>query len=703
MTQDNPQIALARQIIETTDTHLFLTGKAGTGKTTFLRRLRQDKPKRMVVLAPTGIAAINAEGVTIHSFFQLSFAPFFPGAQMPQNNTFAINKQKMRLIRSLDLLVIDEISMVRADLLDAVDATLRRIRRNTQPFGGVQLLLIGDLQQLAPVVREDEWPMLSRYYDTPFFFSSQALRRTHYVTVELTKVYRQSDQHFLNLLNAIREGRADNQVLQQLNTRCLPADAPSPYQDAVRLVTHNHQAQAINQAELAKLSGKEYTYAAKVEGKFPETSFPVDEALTLKEGARVMFVKNDVNKTYFNGMLGNVIAIGERNFTVQPVDTEKEPIIVHPERWENTRYGLDEKTGEIKEIVEGTFVQFPIKPAWAITIHKSQGLTFDHVEIDASAAFAAGQTYVALSRCRTLEGIVLSRPLTPDAIIADEKVTAFQSQARAEEVTHERLNQMRNEYALHLLTELFTFIKERAALAGIHRQFEEHLYRTYSRTSQRCEAEVKLFDAHVVNVSSTFHRQYSQLIALAGGDLSDSALQERVKKGSAYFADRLELLRDFVRETDVEVDNREVRQRITTLRQELSAELSLHTRLLRFVAKEGLVTKEYLSLRARLLIEQDREADPKSARQGKTTHQRTDKISVPEEVTNQALYKRLLQWRRDKAEELSVPAYVVLQTKAIIAMANAQPQTREDLAKIPYFGKASMERYGEELLSILAE
>ena len=234
MTQDNPQIALARQIIETTDTHLFLTGKAGTGKTTFLRRLRQDKPKRMVVLAPTGIAAINAEGVTIHSFFQLSFAPFFPGAQMPQNNTFAINKQKMRLIRSLDLLVIDEISMVRADLLDAVDATLRRIRRNTQPFGGVQLLLIGDLQQLAPVVREDEWPMLSRYYDTPFFFSSQALRRTHYVTVELTKVYRQSDQHFLNLLNAIREGRADNQVLQQLNTRCLPAGAPSPYQDAVR-------------------------------------------------------------------------------------------------------------------------------------------------------------------------------------------------------------------------------------------------------------------------------------------------------------------------------------------------------------------------------------------------------------------------------------------------------------------------------------
>ena len=378
--ENNPELQLAWQFIENTGTHLFLTGKAGTGKTTFLRKLKELSPKRMVVLAPTGIAAINANGGTIHSFFQLSFAPFVPETTFNSAQThYRFSKEKRNIIRSMDLLVIDEISMVRADLLDAVDAALRRYRNRDKPFGGVQLLMIGDLQQLAPVVKDSEWELLNKYYDTPYFFASRALKQTSYVTIELKKVYRQSDTFFLSLLNKIRENKADDEVLNELNRRCHPGFHPSKEEGYIRLTTHNYQAQQVNDRELASLLGRAYRFRAVVEKNFPEYSYPADEVLILKEGAQIMFLKNDTSpeKKYYNGMIGEVISVDETTIMVCGKGSTNQFRLL-PEEWTNCKYVLNEETKEITEEVEGTFKQYPVRLAWAITIHKSQGLTFDN-------------------------------------------------------------------------------------------------------------------------------------------------------------------------------------------------------------------------------------------------------------------------------------------------------------------------------------
>ena len=396
---ENPELKTAWEIIANTDTHLFLTGKAGTGKTTFLRDLREKLPKRMVVLAPTGIAAINAQGVTIHSFFQLNFGPQIPGT-MQQNKRFQFRKQKVQLIRSLDLIVIDEISMVRADVLDAIDDVLRRYRDHSRPFGGVQMLMIGDMQQLAPVAKEDEWRLLSPHYATPYFFSSKALQSTDFVTVELKHVYRQNDPVFLDILNKVRTNTADDATLKRLNERYIPDFSPRNEEGYIRLMTHNYQADAVNRQKLEELDTLPYNYEAAVEGDFPEMAYPTEKDLMLKTGAQVMFVKNDssIQKAFYNGMLGEVVEMTDKVITVRSLDGG-DIIEVGHERWENTKYSLDDNTKEIKEEVVGTFSQFPLKAAWAITIHKSQGLTFEHAIIDVQHSFAHGQTYVALSRC----------------------------------------------------------------------------------------------------------------------------------------------------------------------------------------------------------------------------------------------------------------------------------------------------------------
>lgn len=701
---DNPQIDLARKIIETTDTHLFLTGRAGTGKTTFLRRLRTDLPKRMVVLAPTGIAAINAEGVTIHSFFQLPFAPYVPGVKMAEKRSFSMTKQKIKLIQSIDLLVIDEISMVRADLLDAVDNALRKHRHDNRPFGGVQLLMIGDLQQLSPVVKDEEWAMLKQYYETPYFFSSRALKSTNYVTVELEKVYRQTDNHFLALLNQVREGNATAQVLEQLNTRYVPQFVPTKKEGFIRLVTHNYQAHEINARELEKLSEKPYVYKAKLKGKFPEMSFPTDEELTLKLGAQVMFVKNDVNKHYFNGMIGEIVEINNDGFKVRPSNLPQKLIDVHPEEWQNSRYGLDEQTKEIKEIVEGTFTQYPVKLAWAITIHKSQGLTFEHVMIDASGAFAHGQTYVALSRCKTLEGIVLTTAIPATAIIADKNIENFNVEMRNRSVNTETLNAMRQAYGLHLLTDLFTFNKERIALAAYTRLLQMNLSGMYAETIRDVEQRLNAFDLNVMNVAGRFHAQYQQMLAENDGDVEDTMLQERIRKGAMYFADRLYEVRELIHSTTLDIDNAEVSKRINASKKELYDLICLHIHLLVFVSEDGFSVSSYLHQRAKVMLEQGEEKDKKvessiaTSRRGSSDN---EKYAVPAEVKNAQLYYRLKTWRSQRASELKLPVYMVVNTKALMAMANYVPCDTKSLAKIPFFGKTGMHKFGADILDLI--
>lgn len=699
-TSDNPQIERAREIVCFTNAHLFLTGKAGTGKTTFLRRLREELPKRMVVLAPTGIAAINARGVTIHSFFQLSFAPFVPGTSYAGQNNYKMSKQKIKLIQSLDLLVIDEISMVSADLLDAVDASLRRWRQSSQPFGGVQLLLIGDLQQLAPVVKDDEWQMLRQYYETPFFFSSHALQETSYVTVELTKVYRQQDEDFLSLLNSVREGRADKDVLNRLNTRYISNFRPAKEDGYVQLVTHNYQAQQINERKLSELSGTPMHFQAVVSGKFPEMSFPTDFSLTLKVGAQVMFVKNDLEKRYFNGMIGEVTGITEKGFSVRPNGLASS-IEVAPEEWTNTRYGLDEKTKEIKEIVEGTFRQYPVKLAWAITIHKSQGLTFERVMINASGAFAHGQTYVALSRCKTLEGIVLTSPIPEKAIIIDRSVARYSESMRKGGIDESQVIRLRQKYGGDLLTDLFCFQKERQQMGGLVRIFQEFLYGLYPQHTHQYEAVQAEFDRNVMGVAARFHEQYQTLLQQSGGTLAAPLLQERIVKGAAYFTAKLYELRRIIGHTRLEVDNKEVSKRLQTGLRDMMQVLRTHIALLEFVENSGFSVNEFLNHRAKVLLGNDNIQKDDSALHAMETEKKEETYEVPTEIENPTLYYRIINWRKQKARELSIPVSSTVVTKAVIALANYAPTTMAELRRIPKLGKKSIANFGVELIEII--
>ena len=599
----NVERELAHKIIEHTHTNLFLTGRAGTGKTTFLRQLREESHKRMVVLAPTGIAAINAGGVTIHSFLQLPFGMYIPGSRF-SNEQFRFSNRKRKLIRSLDLIVIDEISMVRADLLDCMDAALRRLRTDPRPFGGVQLLMIGDLQQLPPVVREEDRETLMKYYDSEFFFSSRALKQTPFVTIELQKVYRQTDQEFLALLNAVRDNRADDRILQQLNARYLP-DFKASGATYVRLVTHNHQADHINAQEMAQLAATEKDFRATVEGTFPESSYPAAEVLTLKRGAQVMFIKNDssVEHRYYNGMLGEITDLSDNTVTVRPNDSAEE-IEVGMETWQNSRFTLNEKTNEIEEVVDGTFKQIPLRLAWAITVHKSQGLTFERAIIDVQSAFSHGQAYVALSRCKTLEGMVLSAPIPREAIIQDASVVQF-SHAMAEQVPNEsEVAAMERNYFFGLMTELFDFGQLLILFDALLRLLQEHFYKRIPATLQDCQNQRLLLQQKMVAVALQFRPQFETLIALHDDYATHEHLAERVEKGARYFLTEVKAMQHFMRQLSVPTENKTVGTRVMNTIKDIKDLLHLKKRLLTDVALEGFSVVKYQQVRAIASIEE---------------------------------------------------------------------------------------------------
>lgn len=423
MERGNFELDVARFIVEKTDMSLFLTGKAGTGKTTFLREVVRYTKKKCIVLAPTGIAAVNAGAMTIHSFFQFGLGPFVQGVIEPKSD-FRINKSKLELIRHLQLLIIDEVSMVRADLMDHIDVELRRIRRNSKPFGGVQLLMIGDLQQLPPIAHGGEDELLRQYYKTLYFFSSAALKSMKYGCIELKNVYRQTDRHFIDILNHARNCTLTSQDISDLNARYVPGFSPMPEDGYIRLMTHNRQVDYVNETEMEKLDSKPYTFEAAVTGTFPEESYPTADSLTLKKGAQVMFIKNDPERRFINGTLGEVKSIDKNSIAVRLAESGT-VIDVEPMEWQNIRYQFDEESKEISSKQIGRFKQYPLKAAWAITVHKSQGLTFDKAIIDVHAAFSPGQAYVALSRCRTLDGLVLSSPVSASVFMRDNAVDAY--------------------------------------------------------------------------------------------------------------------------------------------------------------------------------------------------------------------------------------------------------------------------------------
>lgn len=458
--------------INQTNRNVFLTGKAGTGKTTLLKEIIETTHKNTVVVAPTGIAALNAGGVTIHSLFQLPFAGFLPTHNQPpqigenvrfeNRNTlrrhFKMGKVKQDVIRNIELLIIDEVSMLRADVLDAMDFMLQSVRRNDEPFGGVQVLFIGDLLQLPPVVRQEDWNVLKNYYSGMFFFHSHVIQQNPLLYIELDKIYRQTEQKFINVLNNLRNNRISNEDVQLLNQYVKPDFDIKKNQGYITLTTHNAKADNINNQALRDLKGDSFKYYADIVDDFPEKIYPIEEELELKVGAQIIFIKNDLSyeKRYFNGKMGIIHSLSEKEIVVH-FPEENKFIEVEKYEWENIKYSVNENSKDIKEEVLGTFTHYPIKLAWAITVHKSQGLTFDKAVLDVSQVFVSGQAYVALSRLRSLDGLVLLKPMQLNGITNDTSVMDYSKNKTEKETLKQELDIQTKKYIHHCITKAFSW------------------------------------------------------------------------------------------------------------------------------------------------------------------------------------------------------------------------------------------------------
>lgn len=598
----NNELKTAWEFVEMTGRSVFLTGKAGTGKTTFLREVVENSSKRVVVVAPTGIAAINAGGVTIHSFFQLPLHPFIPGSKI--ESKFAFSKEKRSIIKTIDILVIDEISMVRSDLLDAVDSVLRRFRDRTKPFGGVQLLMIGDLQQLTPVVTDEEADLLRQYYPTPYFFGSRALAKIDYVTIELKEVYRQQDESFIRILNDVRKGFPSMETINTLNSRYIPDFQPDQDEGYIRLVTHNNMANAYNEQQLEQIDEPLHCFDAQISGTFPEYSYPTDVRLELKTGAQVMFVKNDpsAEKRYYNGKIGHVVEILDDVILVQ-CPGDEEAVAVEQLEWENSRYIINEHTQEMETEVQGVFRQYPLRLAWAITIHKSQGLTFDKAVIDAASSFASGQVYVALSRCRTLDGMVLASPLRQNSVMTDIRVEDYivnQERAALESVS--RLDSIKKEYFSQLLGDMFDFRNlayQQKRMLDVCSDFPSG---TVVGLAQKHNDILNVLNLNVVPVGQKWRKIIS---GKSYEELLSEEFMNRIKKGCEYFLNELDgAYGDFLdKMKDIKAENKELLKRYGNIWSDLDLELNTQKLILKFMSSENFSTECFLRARQKAVYE----------------------------------------------------------------------------------------------------
>jgi hypothetical protein len=692
METTNSELKLAGELVRDTGCNLFLTGNAGTGKTTFLHALKKNSHKRMVVTAPTGVAAINAGGVTLHSFFQLPFGPFVPGGESTRRR-YRFSREKIDIIKSLDLLVIDEISMVRADLLDGVDSVLRRYRRSNLPFGGVQLLMIGDLFQLPPVVKDEEWRLLQQYYASPYFFSSEALCKTSMVTIELQHIYRQADGHFIDLLNRVRNGSLSANALREINARHIPDFVPALGDGYITLGTHNHIADTINASRLGALPQKIHQFKADIEGEFPEQTYPTAATLELKKGAQVMFVRNDRSpeKRYFNGKIGSITRFTGKDIRIMcPGDSEE--IVVEPETWENIEYELDRGTLEIKEKKIGFFSQYPLKLAWAITIHKSQGLTFDKAIIDAQAAFAHGQVYVALSRCRSLEGIVLSAPLSSTAIKTDTVVRRFCEETKENHPTSEQLEAARIQYQQQLLMECFDFRRLRDRFRHMVSLLLGNSEAIHITGGNDIRELLKRIEDEICKVAESFSRQLRGLFSTSTLPVADAIVLERISKASVYFQEKIVVGPvQHITNLQFDTDNKALRKKVNSALKRLQEEIAVKLAAVQ-CCQEGFTPSRYFrAVSAAEISSVKKKQELKSA-----TYSEAD-IDQPE------LFQILKNWRDQKAKDEGIAHYQVLHQKTLIQIAVNMPDTLAALKRIKGIGKRLAERYGEELVAMVGQ
>ncbi|WYD80023.1 MAG: HRDC domain-containing protein [Candidatus Electrothrix gigas] len=713
MSSINHELELANDFVRSTDCNIFLTGKAGTGKTTFLHNLERDLAKQMIITAPTGVAAINAGGVTLHSFFQLPFGPFVPGSEAyerSQQHRFRFSREKKKIIQSLDLLVIDEISMVRADLLDAVDEALRHHRYNNQPFGGVQMLMIGDLHQLAPVARRNEWQLLASHYASIYFFSSKVLQQTELVSIELQHIYRQSDIGFIRLLNQVRNNQLDQTALNELNRRYLPDFQPEEDEGYITLTTHNRQANTINSQWLAQLNTKEFCFEAEISGDFPEHIYPAPADLYLKKGAQVMFVRNDpdTDKQYYNGKIGRIGKITATEIIVLcPRDNgDDQEITVQPVVWENIKYTLNQEKNEIEEEVVGTFEQYPLKTAWAITIHKSQGLTFDRAIIDTQAAFAHGQVYVALSRCKTFEGLVLSSPLGVGGVATDAAVLDFDAQVRKNPPSQEQLEKAKIGFQQKLLAECFDFQQLSNRLS-----YFIHLLRENNRlvrvmgmgTAEVADLEVLQEQAvqEIFLVSENFTNQLHDIFLQGNLPEQDPYLQERACKASKWFQQKFNLIfNDTLARLSFDTDNKELFKKINTTLNNLKLDMAVKLAGIS-ACEQGFSSSKYL--RAVAVAEMNFSPEKGNKQQASKNSLQDSLQDSSADVTHPVLFRALIKWRSKKARELDLAHFQIIHQRVLVQIALSLPATLVELRKINGVGKKTMEKYGEELLRVVAE
>ncbi len=686
--QTNPELELALDFVEKTDRNIFLTGKAGTGKTTFLHQIKKESLKRLVVVAPTGVAAINAKGVTIHSFFQMPFGPIIPGVE--KKSKYKFNKIKIDIIRSLDLLIIDEISMVRADLLDGIDQVLRRYKSRNKVFGGVQVLMIGDLQQLSPVVKPYEWELLKPHYNNAFFFSALAFQKSDAISIELKHIYRQQDEQFIAILNEVRNDTLSPQSAKILNDRYQPEFVPPA--GYITLTTHNNRAHTINELELNKLKSKNYFYKAKIEGKFNEYAYPTHENLELKNGAQVMFIKNDSSpdKRYYNGKIGKITSLDRDSITVQCPDDEEE-IEVAPEIWENVSYTIDEETKEIKDSISGSFSQIPLRLAWAITIHKSQGLTFEKAIIDAEASFAHGQTYVALSRCKSLEGIVLKTQIRDSSIISDTIVDSFTKEIEEHQPNNSILTASQKKYQLNLVHDLFNYYE---FIYPLKRIIDIYYTNKASIEGTIIDVATRIKDDGVMpllKVSTTFKNQLAALSAETKHIEDDKNLTERIHKAIAYFLDFTnEKIKKPFKTLNFSTDNKQIKKDLNRQLDQLEGLLETKLYCLKGLT-ENFSTTNYLGLRAKAVLQKIE----------KPSQSRSKKREAITSTNHPALFEELRELRHTIAHSENLSHFQIFTQKSLYEMCEYLPATAKQLRAINGMGKVRVEKYGEEILEII--
>ena len=685
---ENKELDLAIQFIEKTDRNLFITGKAGTGKTTFLHKIKNESLKRMVIVAPTGVAAINAKGVTIHSFFQMPFGPILPNQiENTSSQQRKFNKTKIDIIRSLDLVIIDEISMVRADLLDGIDQVLRKYKNRNKVFGGAQVLMIGDLQQLSPVVRPNDWSILKEHYASVFFFSSKAFQESNTVSLELKKIYRQDNDEFIEILNEIRNDCLSEKSARTLNKRYNPDFEPQKKDGYITLTTHNKRAEAINTVALEKIKKKSFFFKADISGKFNENSYPNSDYLELKVGAQVMFIKNDSSpeKRYFNGKIGEIKKIDEDTIYVKCPNDDFE-IETEKEIWENITYSIDEETKEIKEDVAGSFTQIPLRLAWAITIHKSQGLTFEKAIIDAEASFAHGQTYVALSRCTSLEGIILKTRIGSNSIINDRTVDSFNKNVNENLPDEAVLSESEKTYQLNLISELFDF---RPFLYPVTRAIDIFYKNQTSLNGIIIDHLGTIKDHGVIpllKIANGFKIQLEQLSEAAILAENSDVINERFRKAVTYFKSQTE---EFIKKplsgisfsTDNQAVQKELEKQIYTLQNLLSIKLYCFLKL-----KDNFQVKNYLKIRADAILQNAEKPVKKAFVSSK----------------DPALAVSLRELRTQISIKEGVPHFQIFSQKTLYGICDTLPKTAKELLKVEGMGKIRVQKYGGQILDMIS-